>query len=168
MYWLNPLQEDHKRRIIRTSHQGTTASTFKETNLDRLPPLSNMPYLYTFTTNIHTHQSSSGIQYILPYFKRLVIEDEGRNWQENEWTKPLWRQLLQCLGFETLETQSSSTLPICFLVLRESQKTGLWPMAYTLHLLWENLNRDIVPPWDYKQVCRTSSVPGEYLMWKSQ
>lgn len=163
MYWLNPLQEDHKWRIIRTSHQGTTAPTFKETNLDRLPLLSNMPHLYTFTANIHSRQSSAEIQYILLTLKDQSQKMRGvtngktiglspyRDSSYNAWDlKPL----------KPSKTKCTSTLPICFRVLKELQKTGLWPMAYTLHLLWENLNRDIVPPWDYKQVCKTSSVPG--------
>lgn len=150
MYWLNPLQEDRKRRIIRTSHQGTTAPTFKETNLDRLPLLSNMPHLYTFTTNIHSRQSSAEIQYILLTLKDLSQKMRGVTNGKTIGLNPYRDSSYNAWDLKPSKPKCSSTLPICFRVLKELQKTGLRPMAYMLHLLWENLNRDIVSPWDYK------------------
>lgn len=58
MYCLDPLQKDHKEDDPSDRpQQASTASTFKETRLDMLSPLSDTHNLYPCITNIQSHQS---------------------------------------------------------------------------------------------------------------
>lgn len=107
--WNNVLVEPSSGRPQEEDHQDISSGDYcSYIQRDQFRQVAS-PFKHASFIYIYNKYSFSSIQcrnsVYTPYFKRLVIEDEGRNQRENDWTKPLSRQLLQCLGFETLETQ---------------------------------------------------------------
>lgn len=66
-----------------TSQQKAAAPTFKERDLDKLPPFKYSKFISMYK-NIPSHQSDSEIQSMLPHFQRLLREDEDCNQREND------------------------------------------------------------------------------------